>query len=235
MAFREVWNNDNTGMTSPVSDNAAFTGAPTKSERFGPALNELQSTDQKQLTPIKPMSRGKSAGWKVRLLVFAIALVFGAISASWRQIEKFAPGLNKTIHSSVTTQEDVDYHTAKLAEARKQYNKVVTHAPGQSNEDFKRQFIAQGPVALKAMEYETSELMQAIPHEHVTEECQPLINNMFKQTQEYYRVEELVFKAVSDGASHEQFKALNTLEDKAASNRDGAIKAFHADKNCKGL
>src|SRR6202044_2936368 len=154
-------NNDNTGMTSPVSDNAAFTGAPTKSERFGPALNELQSTDQKQHTPIKPMSRGKSAGWKVRLLAFAIALVFGAISASWRQIEKFAPGLNKTIHSSVTTQDDVDYHSAKLAEARKQYRKVVTQAPGQSNEDFKRQFIAQGPVALKAMEYETSELRQA--------------------------------------------------------------------------
>jgi zona occludens toxin (predicted ATPase) len=234
MAFRAVWNKDNTGMTSPVSDNAAFTGAPTKSERFGPALNELQSTDQKQLTPIKPMSRGKSA-WKVRLLVFAIALVFGAISASWRQIEKFAPGLNKTIHSSVTTQDDVDYHSAKLAEARKQYNKVLTQAPGQSNQDFKRQFIAQGPVALKAMEYETSELMQAIPHEHVTEECQPLINNMFKQTQEYYRVEELIFKAVSDGASQEQFKALNTLEDKTAFNRDGAIKAFHADKNCKGL
>ena len=58
---------------------------------------------------------------------------------------------------------------------------------------------------------------------------------MFKQMQEYYRVEELVFKAVSDGASQEQFKALDTLEDKAVSNRDGAIKAFHADKNCKGL
>jgi hypothetical protein len=235
MAFRKVWNNDNTGMTPPVSDNAAFTGAPTKSERFGPTLNELQSMDQKQLAPIKPMSRGKSAVWKGRLLFFAIALVFGAISASWKQIEKFAPGLNKTIHSSVTTQDDVDYHVAKMAEARAQYKKVVTQAPGQSYEDFNRQFIAQGPVALKAMEYETSELMQAIPHEHVTEECQPLIDNMFKQMQEYYRVEELVFKAVSDGASQELFKALDTLEDKAVSNRDGAIKAFHADKNCKGL
>ena len=63
MAFRTAWNNDKTGVTPPpVSDNAAFTGAPTKTERFGPTLNELQSMDQKQLTPIMPMSRGKSHG-----------------------------------------------------------------------------------------------------------------------------------------------------------------------------
>jgi hypothetical protein len=129
-------------------------------------------------------------------------------------------------YSDVTSQEDVDYHGAKLEAARKRYQNVITQAPGQSIGDFSKEFIAQGPVALKAMEYETSELMQAIPHEKVTEECRPLIDDMFSETQAYYHAEELVFKAVSSGASHEQFKALDTLQDTAISNQSSAIQAL---------
>jgi hypothetical protein len=126
------------------------------------------------------MSRRWSVYWKIRLGVFVIAAVRAVISASWKEIEHVAPGLKKTIHSDVSSQEDVDYHGAKLEEARKQYQKVITQAPGQSIGVFNKEIIAQGPVALKAMEYETSELMQGIPYEKVTEKYRPLIDDMFR-------------------------------------------------------
>jgi hypothetical protein len=234
-SFRKTWNSED----APVSDNAAFTNAaPTSNKansRCGPTLNELQDMDQKQLTPIKPMSRRRAFYWKGRLLFFAVALVFGVISASWRQLEKVAPGLNKTIHSNVGSQEDVDYHGAKLDEARAQYHRAITQAPGQSTADFNKQFTTQGPIALKAMEYETAELMQAVPHEKVTGECRPLIDSMFKETQAYYRVEELIFETASTGGTDAQFKAIGTLEDTAIANQGKAIAARDADKSCKGF
>lgn len=239
MTFRKTWNNDGTGMaTPPVSDNAAFaaptsTPAPKTTGRYGPTLNDLQAMDQKQLTPIKPMSRRRSFVWKGRLLFWGIAAILGLISTSWKQIEKFAPGLNKTIHSSVTNQDDVDYHAAKMAEARTQYDRATTKAPGQSLEEYRKQVVTQGQPPLKAMEYETTELQQALPHEHMTPECAPLVTDVFIKLQAYYRAEETIMQAVRDG-DETAMNAAVQLEHTAVNNDKAAQDAVAAHPACKG-
>jgi hypothetical protein len=88
--------------------------------------------------------------------------------------------------------------------------------------------------ALKAMEYETAELQQAMPHENVTAQCRPLIDNVFKETQAYYRVEELVLKAARDNSSAE-LNAVTPMEDAIISDQNKAVTALEADKSCKGF
>jgi hypothetical protein len=122
--------------------------------RFDITVSFYWAAEQKPLTRIEPPSRRKSFVWKGRLLFWGIAAIFGLVSTSWKQIEKFAPGLNKTIHSSVRSQDDVDYRAAKLSEARAQYDKATTKAPGQSLEEYRKQVVTQGQAPLKAMEYE---------------------------------------------------------------------------------
>ncbi len=191
---------------------------------FGPTLEEL-TQDQ------PPVSRSTGYfGWFKIAVVVAI-FVLAIISLMWKQIEPVAPGINKMLHSDVTAQDDVDYQSAKLDEARAQYDKATTCTKDEPAADCRERMLTQGQAALTKMEYHSSKLQEAFPHEHITEECVPLINNLMATTTAYYNGEQAVINAVKDNRSAE-LDAAGALESTAVANLERAKTALKANHGC---
>jgi hypothetical protein len=223
--FRKSWNQSST----PVSDNAAFADASAtvkESGRYGPTLSELQSTDQSKLPPMKPVSRGWSTYWKIRLVWLAVGGVFWAISANWKVIDKFAPGANKAIHRSIDAQEDLDYHQAKADEAYARFDKATTRSPGQSNAEFRALMATQGQAALNDMrEHYTLIKTQALPLEKIPPACQPIVYDVVNARDEWLNAEDAMLKAIRDN-SQAEIDAAAPLEDAAISHHKAARAAY---------
>ena len=200
--------------------------ATKASGRYGPTRGELQSTDQSQLPPIKPVPRRWSTFWKIRLVWLALGGVFFAISASWKAIDKFAPGANKVIHRSVGSQEDLDYHKAKAAEAYARFDKATTRLPGQSNADFRAQMATQGQAALNEMRYHYTLIkIQGLPLEKITPVCLPIVDGVVNARDEWLNAEDAMLKAVRDN-SQAEIDAAAPLEDAAIAHHKAARAAY---------
>jgi hypothetical protein len=189
-------------------------------------VEELANPIREQQQEAKPPKKRFSLLWKIRLGVFGAAIVFGSIAGAWKEIDKYAPGLNAWLHSSVTSDSDVDYHLFKLTEAEKEYDAACS-AENITMEKCRAEILAAEP-ALSRMKLHFAKIQEGFQHEvsqkSVPSSCTIPMGEYTQAYQRYILVEEnavSLYKQLNPAvpasvtAFHAEMKTLAPLETEA--------------------
>jgi hypothetical protein len=174
----------------------------------------------------EPPKKRISLLWKIRLVVFGVAIVFGVTAGAWKEIDKYAPGLNAWLHSSVTSDSDVDYHLFKLTEAEKEFDAACS-ADNITMEKCRAEILAAEP-ALSRMKLHFAKIQEGFQHEvsqkSVPASCTGPMAEYTQAFQGYLQIEEnavSIYKQLnpsvpeSVASFHAQMKTLVPLESDA--------------------
>jgi hypothetical protein len=165
------------------------------------------------------------------LKVGAFVLIVSCISAyfGWRQLEPYAPGVNKVLHSGASSESDADYHVAKLNEAQDRYSVALATTEGQSNAAYRKQVLTQGQAALTSMEYEVSKLKAAAAADRTKTTCTSQTMNVVSAEEAFNINAEILLAAVRHN-DHPALNAALPLGDAASDNVNKALAALRACK-----
>lgn len=201
-------------------------------------LSHASATDA--TTPSAPpvtyqaAKRNSGWGWKVRVAVIGMAVVWGILGSQWKAIDKYFPKLNEYIHSGTPTSEgDVDYLMAHLRQDMAQWGQTCPEKIG--FQECRTRLISNKPV-LSDLNARVTALDDAwskeLSERTVSKECQARMNQLLTGYKDYVRAENNIVALIEpisgkvedsnlqplNAAFGQEDKALNELHNVKASN-----------------
>jgi hypothetical protein len=142
--------------------------------------------------PYVPKPKGGiSLGWKIRLGLIGVGVIWAILDSEWKTIDKYFPKLNEYIHSGTPTSEgDVDYLTAHLQKDMEKWSGVC---PEKIDFQECRTRLIANKAVLADMSMRVTALNDAwvkeLGERTVPTDCQTQMNQMLTAYKDYVRVE----------------------------------------------
>jgi hypothetical protein len=138
----------------------------------------------------KPKS-GIGLGWKIRLGLIGIGVIWAVLDSEWKTVDKYFPKLNEYIHSGTPTSEgDVDYLSAHLQQDMEKWGQTCTEKI--SFQECRTRLIANKPI-LADLSVRVTALnevwVKEVRERTVSQECQTQMNHILTAYKDYVRVE----------------------------------------------
>jgi hypothetical protein len=179
--------------------------------------------------PAQAPKRGFGIGWKIRLVIIAIALLFGVLDSEWKTVDKYFPALNKLLHSGTPTSEgDMDYLIAHLQEDEKKLSQAC-----EKKMEFKecRQHLLAAKPALTDLHDRIQALSEAWTKEKseraVPSTCLTRMDEFLRVYGRYLAAKDKLFAQLQAMDTPEHITASKASFAEAAEQEDAAVNALH--------